>query len=71
MENDPKDTVQRLFAEVTARLEDAALAALEGQSPWINAEKARIAAMTVREHLADIDRKLDAAEMIAARYLRG
>jgi len=70
MEKDPKDTVQRLFAEVTARLEDAALAALEGQSPWMDAEKARIAAMTVREHLADIDRKLDAAEMIAARYLR-
>lgn len=70
MENDPKDTVQRLFAEVTARLEDAALAALEGQSPWIDAEKARIAARTVREHLAEIDGKLDAAEMIAARYLR-
>ena len=69
MEDDRKDTVQRLFAEVTARLEDAALAALEGQSPWIDAEKARIAAMSVREHLADIDRKLDAAEMIAARYL--
>jgi len=70
MENDPKDTVQRLFAEVTARLEDAALAALEGQSPWIDAEKARTAALSVREHLADIDRKLDAAEVIAARYLR-
>ncbi|WP_371225361.1 hypothetical protein [Roseovarius sp. 2305UL8-3] len=70
MENDPKDTVQRLFAEVTVRLEDAALAALEGQSPWIDAEKARNAALSVREHLAEIDRKLDAAEMIAARYLR-
>lgn len=70
MENDPKDTVQRLFAEVTGRLEDAALVALEGQSPWIDAEKARIAAMSVREYLSDIDRKLDAAEMIAARYLR-
>ncbi|MCK8465192.1 hypothetical protein MUY35_15135 [Aliiroseovarius sp. S1339] len=70
MENDPKDTVQRLFAEVTARLEEAALAALEGQSPWIDAEKARTAASSVREHLADIDRGLDAAEMIAARYLR-
>lgn len=71
MENDPKDTVQRLFGEVTARLEDAALAALEGQSPWIDAEKVRITVMSVREHLAGIDRKLDAAEMIAARYLRG
>lgn len=66
MKNDPKDTVQRLFAEVTARLEDAALAALEGQSPWIDSEKARIAAMTVREHLADIDRKLDAADQITS-----
>lgn len=71
MENDPKDTVQRLFAEVTAQLEDAAMAALEGQSPWVDAEKARTAALSVREHLAEIDRKLDAAEMIAARYLRG
>ena len=71
MENDPKDTVQRLFAEVTAQLEDAVLAALEGQSPWIDAEKARTAALSGREHLAEIDRKLDAAEMIAARYLRG
>lgn len=71
MENDPKDTVQRLFAEVKARLEDAAVAALEGQSPWIDAEKVRITAMSVREHMAGIDRKLDAAEMIAARYLRG
>ncbi|MEP2532718.1 hypothetical protein [Shimia sp.] len=70
MENDPKDTVQRLFAEVTARLEDAALAALEGQLPWIDAEKARIAALSVREHLQQVDRKLDAAEMIAARYQR-
>lgn len=70
MENDPKDTVQRLFAEVTAQLEDAALAALEGQSPWIDADKARAAATAVRDHLAGIDRKLDAAEMIAARYLR-
>ena len=70
MENDPKDTVRRLFAEVTALLEDAALAALEGQSPWVDAEKARTAALSVRENLADIDRKLDAAEMIAARYLR-
>lgn len=70
MENDPKDTVQRLFAEVTAQLEDAALAALEGQSPWIGADKARAAATAVRDHLAGIDRKLDAAEMIAARYLR-
>ncbi|WP_187430933.1 hypothetical protein ROLI_033220 [Roseobacter fucihabitans] len=70
MENDPKDTVQRLFAEVTAQLEDAALAALEGQSPWIDAEKVRAAAAAVRGHLAEIDRKLDAAEMIAARYLR-
>lgn len=70
MEKDPKETVQRLFADVMAQLEDATMAALEGQSTWIDAEKARAAANAVRNHLADIDRKLDAAEMIAARYLR-
>lgn len=70
MEKDPKDTVQRLFAEVTAHLEDAAMAALEGQSPWIDADNARMAAAAVRKHLENIDRKLDAAEMIAVRYLR-
>lgn len=70
MEKDPKETVQRLFADVMAQLEDATMAALEGQSPWIDAEKARTAAAAVRDHLAEIDRKLDAAEMIAARYLR-
>lgn len=70
MENDPKETVQRLFAEVTAELEDAALAALEGQSPWTDAEKVRATAASVRDHLERVHRKLDAAEMIAARYLR-
>ncbi|AEI94780.1 hypothetical protein [Roseobacter litoralis] len=70
MENDPKDTVQRLFAEVTAQLEDAAMAALKGQSPWIDANKARAAATAIRDNLAEVDRKLDAAEMIAARYLQ-
>lgn len=70
MAKDPKETVQHLFADVTALLEDATMAALEGQSPWIDAEKARTAAAAVRDHLAEIDRKLDAAEMIAARYLR-
>ena len=51
MENDPKETVQRLFAEVTAEL-------------------VRATAASVRDHLERVHRKLDAAEMIAARYLR-
>ena len=70
MDKDPRDTVQRLFGEVTAHLEDAALAALEGQSPRIDDEKARVAAAAVREHLEQIGHKLDTAEVIAARYLR-
>lgn len=69
MDKDPKDTVQWLLGEVAAHLEYAALAALEGQSPWADAAKARAVATSVRAHLEQIDRKLDAAEVIAERHL--
>ncbi len=58
MDISTKDELRHLFADITGRLEDASLIAVEGQSTCIDAVSARQAVSALRRALSEVDDRL-------------
>lgn len=63
-ELDPVKVRSGLFAIITARLEDAIMFAVKGQSKDLNAAEARNCSTEIRSILDEVQIQLDAAQLI-------
>lgn len=67
MEAGKDDEIGRLFADITARLEDAHEVAAAGQNPRRSASERSAQAREVRQHVHAIDTAIKAIERLIER----